>query len=166
MKSIMKGVPLVTTMALATLAAGCEPLVGGGSSTDEIAEVAGFGLVSPQRAAVVIAEAKDDRSFVLLDIRTDAEIEAGHIPGAVSLDFYGPTFRDELAQLDREATYLIYCRTGNRTGQTYRMMRDLGFEKVYDMDGGITEWLDLGYPVCLGPLEAEHVCSGGYPDPA
>lgn len=137
-----------------------------GSGEDQANDLPAFGLVTPQQAAGVITELLGENEFVLLDIRRDSEIEAGHIPGAESLDFYGVTFQDDLAQLDRKKTYLLYCRTGNRTGRTYRMMEDLGFGRVYDMAGGISAWFDLGYPVCLGPLEAEHACSGEYPDPA
>ena len=164
MKNTMKRIAPPIAVALAALTvAGCATLVSGGSSADEIATVASYGLVTPQQAAVIIAEQDGSEDLVLLDIRTDGEIEAAHIPGAVSLDFYSPTFRDDLARLDRELTYLIYCRTGNRTGQTYRVMQDLGFENVYDMDGGITHWINLGYPVCQGSLDAGHTCSGEFP---
>lgn len=122
-----------------------------------------YGLITPQQAASIIIEQQDDPDFVLLDVRTDPEIETSHISGAGSLDFRSATFRDDLAQLDREKIYLIYCRTGNRTGQTLAMMKDLGFEKVYDMGGGITDWIGLGYLICQGPLDAEHTCTGEFP---
>jgi len=57
------------------------------------------------------------------------------------MDSYSPTFADDVETLDRDATILIYCRTGNRTGQTYETMMSLGFEWVYDLDRGITEWI-------------------------
>ena len=111
----------------------------------------------------VIVALQDDPEFVLLDIRTTPEIDAGHLSGAVALDFYSDTYRDDLAALDRDLIYLIYCRTGNRTGQTYQIMEGLGFEQVYDMGGGITQLIAAGYPVCLGALNAEHTCSGEFP---
>ena len=101
--------------------------------------------------------------FVLLDIRTAPEIAESHISGAVALDFYSPTFQDNLAELERQITYLIYCRTGNRTGQTMATMTNLGFEKVFDLDGGIRAWTSRGLPVCAGSLDAEHSCSGELP---
>jgi len=42
-------------------------------------------------------------------------------------------------------------------------MEELGFEQVYDMAGGISQWMAAGYPICLGPLDAEHDCSGEFP---
>ena len=123
-----------------------------------------YGLISPDDAVRVILASQDDPGFVLLDIRTTAEVAEGHLSGTANLDFYSPTFRDELAQLDRDRIYLIYCRTGNRTGQTRTIMSELGFEKVYDLDGGIRTWKNLGYPVCVGSLGTEHTCNGEYPE--
>jgi rhodanese-related sulfurtransferase len=124
-----------------------------------------YGLVTPQEAATVILSMEDNSNFVLLDIRTPAEVEAGHISGAVNLDLYSPTFEQSLEALDRDKTYLIYCRSGNRTGQARTMMTGMGFSKVYDLDGGINEWNNLSHPICLGALDAEHDCSGEYPTP-
>ena len=125
-----------------------------------------FGVITIQQAGGVIVALQDDPEFVLMDIRTPAEVEASHISGAVDLDFYSSTFRDDLAALDRNKIYLIYCRTANRTGQAYNIMEKLGFERVYDMGGGITQWIAAGYPVCAGPLDAEHSCSGNLPHPS
>ena len=125
-----------------------------------------YGVITTHQAADVILELQDDPEFVLLDIRTTAEVEAGHISGAINLDFYDSSFRDNLTALDRDKIYLIYCRTANRTGQAYDIMGELGFERVYDMDGGITQWAAGGYPVCVGPLDVSHICSGELSQPS
>jgi len=122
-----------------------------------------YGLISPQQAGTVLRALQGEPDFVLLDIRTSPEIAESHISGTVALDFYSPSFAENLAELERELTYLIYCRTGNRTGQTMAMMADLGFEKVFDLDGGIRAWTQRGYPVCQGKLDAEHTCTGELP---
>ena len=122
-----------------------------------------YGEISPEEAAAVILALQDDPSFVLLDIRTPEEVEAGHLPGAIDLDFRSGSFRDEIDTLDREAIYLIYCRTANRSGQAFDMMAQMGFTKVYDMQGGVAVWSELGYPLCGGPPGEEHVCVGEYP---
>ena len=122
-----------------------------------------YGQISPEQAAAVILALRDDPSFVLLDIRTPAEIEAGHLPEAEHIDFHGGSFRDEIATRDREAIYVIYCRTANRSGQAFDMMAQMGFTKVYDVQGGISLWGESGYPICEGRLSEEHICVGEYP---
>ena len=63
------------------------------------------------------------------------------------LAFYAGDFANRLADLDRSLPYFVYCRSGNRSGQTLDMMRDLGFEEVYNLEGGIIAWNEAGLPV-------------------
>ena len=122
-----------------------------------------YGEISPEEAIAVILALQDDPGFVLLDIRTPVEVKAGHLPGAVNLDFRSASFGDELKVLDRDVIYLIYCRTANRSGQAFDLMMQMGVTKVYDMRGGISLRGELGYPICKGPLGEEHACAGEYP---
>ena len=85
--------------------------------------------------------------FVLLDIRTLPEFEAGHIEGAQILDFYSKDFVQNLNNLDRNLPYLIYCRSGNRTGQTMGLMQKLDFKNVSDLKNGINSWIQADYKV-------------------
>ncbi len=78
--------------------------------------------------------------FVVLDIRTPKEFKAGHIPGAIMLDYYSPGFKKGLQQLDRSKRYLIYCRTGNRTSRTLKIIDQMGFNVIYHMKDGIVDW--------------------------
>jgi len=79
--------------------------------------------------------------YTLIDIRTPEETAQGKIQSsAIEIDFYADDFQNKLSSLDRTGKYLIYCRSGNRTGQTLKIMQDLGFETAYDLDGGINVW--------------------------
>jgi len=127
------------------------------------ADLPGYGLISPEEAVLVLHAMSDQPDFVLLDIRMAPEVATGHIPGTDALDYYSPSFHDNLAELDQDVTYLIYCRTGRRTAQTRAEMMDLGFERVFELAGGIRAWESLGYPVCVGSLDSECVCSGELP---
>lgn len=53
----------------------------------------------------------------------------------------------EKGALDPDDTYLLYCRSGNRSGQTAALMQQLGFENVYDMDGGVVAYGEQGLPL-------------------
>jgi rhodanese-related sulfurtransferase len=100
--------------------------------------------VEPQDAAATIAE---NPGAIVLDIRTPDEYRDGIIEGAVNIDFYAPDFADQLAALDRDATYVVYCRSGNRSGEAMRTFADLDFQEVSEIDGGIVNWYQQGLPV-------------------
>ena len=63
------------------------------------------------------------------------------------VDFYAPDFADQIAQLDGNTPYLLYCRSGNRSGETLVLMRQMGFTDVTEIDGGIAAWQQAGLPV-------------------
>ena len=102
-----------------------------------------FGLVEPATAAAL---AQDD-SITVIDVRTPEEYADGHIEGATLIDFYEPTFAEQLAELERDGTYLLYCRSGNRSGQAASIMDELGFDQVYDMRGGVVAYGSAGLPL-------------------
>jgi len=103
--------------------------------------------ISPSAAQALIAANRERSDFVILDVRTPAEFADGHIAGAINLDFHDDTFAQQLAQLDRDATYLVYCQRGVRSDRTLAMMQALGFEHVYDLAGGISHWRRDGFAV-------------------
>jgi phage shock protein E len=88
-----------------------------------------------------------DSSVIVVDVRTPAEYAEGHLARAELVDFTAPDFRDQIAQLDRSATYFVYCHSGNRSAQATATMAELGFLNVYELDGGIAAWQDAGGPV-------------------
>jgi len=105
-----------------------------------------FEAVTPKEAYALIQKNKANPKFVILDVRTPKEFASGHIEDAINLDYYAKTFLDDLDRLDQTKTYLIYCRTGNRSGKTFNFMKELRFQKVYHMVGGITRWQAEGLP--------------------
>ena len=89
----------------------------------------------------------ENPNFIIIDIRTPEEYESGHLEDAIIIDYYENTFEKDIDQLDKEKTYLIYCRTGRRTGLAMEIMKDLNFFNVYNMLGGITQWKTEGLPI-------------------
>jgi rhodanese-related sulfurtransferase len=102
--------------------------------------------VTPQEASTLIQDNQNNPDFVILDVRTSEEFTDGHIEDAINLDYYSETFRDELNKLDKDKRYLIYCRSGNRSGKALNIMEELNFREVYNMSGGILEWEAEGLP--------------------
>lgn len=89
----------------------------------------------------------DAEEHFLLDVRTPAEFKAGHLKNASNIDFYHEEFTDKIDLLDKRKKYLVYCRSGNRSRQTMFLMRDLGFEEVFNLDKGIISWNDHGFNI-------------------
>jgi rhodanese-related sulfurtransferase len=106
----------------------------------------GYPNLSPAEAREVLGKRSGDPDFVLLDVRTQKEFDAERIAGAVIVDYNSPSFRENMAKLDRSKSYLVYCRTGNRTNGAIKVMRELGFPNVFVFPGGITKWKEAGFP--------------------
>lgn len=101
-----------------------------------------YGLVGAEQAAELAAD-----GVTVLDVRTPEEYAEGHIDGAELIDFYDSTFADQIAALDPGEEYLVYCRSGNRSGQAVALMQELGFEQVWDLDGGVVAYDAAGLPL-------------------
>lgn len=86
-------------------------------------------------------QVKNDPDAVILDVRTQEEVDEGIIPNAKNLDIYkGQEFVDELEKLDKSKNYYVYCRSGKRSVQAATLMDSLGFNKTYNLLGGFSEW--------------------------
>jgi len=78
---------------------------------------------------------------VILDVRTEEEFESGFIAGAKNLDIRGGgAFLSSIEELDKSKTYFVYCRSGARSGQACQLMEQMGFENVYNLEGGVLAW--------------------------
>jgi rhodanese-related sulfurtransferase len=103
--------------------------------------------LSVQEAAEVIATRRGEASFVILDVRTPDEYTTSHIEGAVNINVEDPAFSEQIAELDKGATYVVYCRSGNRSAVATAQMRAAGFTQVSDVAGGLGAWAAAGLPL-------------------
>jgi len=84
---------------------------------------------------------KEDTNSIVLDVRTQDEVDEGVIPNSIHIDIYrGQGFIDEIEKLDKTKNYYVYCRSGNRSGQACSIMNQLGFENAFNLEGGFNEW--------------------------
>jgi rhodanese-related sulfurtransferase len=77
---------------------------------------------------------------VVIDVRDESEMVEGYIDGYKLINMFSPDFIEQLENLDRNKTYLVYCRSGNRSAQTCSLMTRMGFDRVYNLNGGIMAW--------------------------
>ena len=80
---------------------------------------------------------KPKEGAIILDVRTPAEYQSGHVENAVLMDISQPTFVEGLKKLDKEKEYYVYCRTGRRSTNATQIMKQLGFKKVCNVEGGV-----------------------------
>jgi rhodanese-related sulfurtransferase len=106
-----------------------------------------FSEVTADQARELIQKRAGTAEFVILDVRMPEEFAEGHISGAVNVNLLAPDFESRLGALDRAKTYLVYCRTGNRSAKAIQAMGRLGFRSVYHMFEGIVGWQKKGFPL-------------------
>ncbi len=81
------------------------------------------------------------KNSVVLDVRTPDEYNTGFINKAANFNVLDSLhFVNAIASLDRNKQYLLYCKSGRRSGKALVMMKNMGFQKVRHLRGGITEW--------------------------
>ena len=83
----------------------------------------------------------------ILDVRGPDEFDVGHLPGALLVDFEGPGFDAAVADLPRQATYVVYSNGDARAISAAERLLALGFSDVRDLVGGLDAWVTAGYAV-------------------
>jgi rhodanese-related sulfurtransferase len=131
-----------------------------------------FENISAEQALDTINAYVDKNWFVILDVRTSNEYNGGHIEEGVNIVYGTLNFSDEIAALDRDKIYLVYCASGARSGQTYNLMQSLDFHRVYNMSGGLNSWNTQSYPTttdvsaigssCITDIEFEELEVGSF----
>ena len=90
-----------------------------------------------------VAQFKDkmeNKEVVILDVRTEAEVNEGCIPGHIMINFMSPFFAEQVDKLDKDTTYLVYCRSGGRSSKACEMMSKMGFQSLFNLEGGMMAW--------------------------
>lgn len=75
----------------------------------------------------------DLTNSIIIDVRTLEEFNDGHLKGALNIDIFAADFKSQIERLDRNKNYLLYCRSGNRSGQAMHFMKQLGFKSAENL---------------------------------
>ncbi|MCD4697391.1 MAG: DUF1573 domain-containing protein [Bacteroidales bacterium] len=103
--------------------------------------------INVKNAYYMIKKYKGSDELVILDVRTKEEFEKSHIPDAINIEFRNESLFGILKILDRSRIYLLYSKSGMDSKEAVMMMKDLKFEKSFNMINGITGWEKSGYPL-------------------
>ena len=83
----------------------------------------------------------------IIDVRTPAEYADGHLQGAINIDIYASDFAAKIAALPKDATYIVYCRTGVRAGNAVTQMKAIGISHVTSGGGYQDASKSTGLPI-------------------
>ena len=81
----------------------------------------------------------------ILDVRTPDEFESEHIDNAVNVNWNGEDFETKVASYDKSKPVFVYCLSGGRSKKAAAKLNELGFNNVYELEGGIMNWKAEGY---------------------
>ncbi len=114
-------------------------IFGGDNTTDNTADTATVDVKSRNETLSgrnFKMQLEESEKGILLDVRTAGEYGQGSIPGAKNIDYMSPAFAQKIEKLDKNATYFLFCLSGNRSGQACKLMHKQGFD-VRNLSGGI-----------------------------
>ena len=86
-------------------------------------------------------------SAVLVDVRTHDEYNSGYIENSLNIDYLSNDFSENVEKLDKNIPIVLYCRSGKRSSLSADKLSELGFKEIYNLEGGILEWIELGNSV-------------------
>lgn len=87
---------------------------------------------------------KEDKNVVILDVRTPKEYAQEHLPNAILENMQEDSFNKNIAKMDKNKTYLLYCKVGGRSSKALDIMKKAGFKQVFHLGGGIVDWEKAG----------------------
>ncbi len=91
------------------------------------------------------AAAKREAGALILDVRSEAEWKAGHIPGSALISL--PYLADWSREVPRRREVILVCANADQCTQAYAILRAAGIPALSRMTGGLEAWQATGYPV-------------------
>lgn len=88
----------------------------------------------------IVATTLDSIDATMIDVRTEAEFAESQIPGAMHMNVNSPDFKDKIQLLPKDKPVLVYCRSGGRSMKAATLMEELGFQVIFNLEGGIMAW--------------------------
>jgi rhodanese-related sulfurtransferase len=86
-----------------------------------------------------------NKDILLIDVRTPQEYASGHVENSINIDFRASNFKDLIGELNKDQDVYVYCKVGGRSGGAAKLMEEMGFKKIYDLQGGILQWEKDGF---------------------
>lgn len=134
--------PAGAAQAGAAQASAAQPEAAQAAAEASIAMAASPQKLSPQQYQEEFAAS--GAAYQLIDVRTAEEFASGHIAGAVNIPVQ--ELGGRLGEVSKDQPVVLYCRSGNRSGQAATLLERAGYTGIYDL-GGLTAWQQAGFPL-------------------
>ena len=135
MKTINSRVLYLTFVLISFVACGQKDNV---KSNGTNADQASISLISPDDLNSA------NKDILLIDVRTPQEFASGHLENAVNMNYFDSDFYANFKTLDKNKAVYLYCKSGRRSANAAEKLEDMGFAKIYDLDGGVLNWQAKG----------------------
>lgn len=106
------------------------------SCIDKKADSTDVKLVTAEEMSAIL----EQEDVQLVDVRSPEEHDKLRIANSQNIDFNSPTFETDIIKLDKSKPVLLYCKSGRRSAICAEKLKDAGFEKIYELEGGISKW--------------------------
>jgi len=84
---------------------------------------------------------------VVVDVRTPDEYSEGHIEGAVNVNYFDSNFSEQISKFEKTKPIFVYCRSGKRSTSAASKLIELGYNQVYNLEGGILNWASNNFQI-------------------
>ena len=105
-----------------------------------------FKTISLKETFELIKKNKENPGFTIIDLRSPEQHQKEYIENSVNINFKDEDFLPRLSTLNKNKTYLIHCKVGSIGKRTLGKMEQQGFKQVYNIEGGIENWIKQGFP--------------------
>jgi len=95
----------------------------------------------------LVSQVQTEKSFLLLDVRSPKEYDAGHIPGAINIDF--KELKDRIDEIDsfKKSQVVVYCERGIRAKVAEAVLQEAGFQSIFHLEGDMSAWRKNSLPI-------------------
>ncbi len=100
-----------------------------------------FGFSQSTEKPITEVSQKELESVVLIDVRTPAEYDRGHIEGALNINWFDEIFADQFKEIAKDETIFVYCKVGGRSAKAQKKLFEMGYEHVVNLAGGYDAYL-------------------------
>ena len=106
--------------------------------------------IFPTEAWELISKNGKSDDLVIIDVSTPQEYEVLHLEGAINVSLLSRLFKARMDIMNKSKAYVVYCKVGGRSKVAQKLMRQFGFQTVYNITGGTLLWEEEGLPFASG----------------